>query len=136
MPAMTYPDGTPNDSRWDWYFRVPDAWRAYPPEKIIRYARFLLEHYGLTHDGGPAELATQQVNGDWYFLVKSDVDPATVIDMDNLPVPPKTALETRIERLTLAANLLNAGTPLTAAQTQEALKHLINGYLERVGTND
>jgi hypothetical protein len=130
VPAITYPDGTPPESRWDWSFRVPDAWRSYPPDKIIRYARFLLQHHNLTHNGGPAELATQQWNGDWFFLVKSDVDPATVINMGNLPSPPKTPQELRVERLTLAANALNAGTPLTNAQMQEALKHLIDAYLE------
>ena len=132
MPAMEYPDGTPEDSRWDWFIRVPDAWRSYPPDKIIRYAQYLLDFYDITNDGAPAELSATQRDGDWYFLVKSDVDPATVIDLDNLPPVPKTAKETRIERLTAAQTLLAAGTPLTNAQMQEAVKHLIDGYLEVV----
>ena len=133
MPAIPYPDDTPDDSRWDWYIRVPDAWRAYEPEQIIRYARHLLQHYNLTHDGGPAELAATQYDGDWYFLVKSDVDPATVIDPDNLPAPPKTPQETRIERLTQAQAVYAGGGTLTAAQMQEAVRHLIDAYLEMVG---
>jgi hypothetical protein len=130
MPAMTYPEGTPAESRWDWYFRVPDAWRAYAPDKIIRYAQYLLTFHGLTNDGAPAELATQEANGDWFFLVKSDIDPAEVIDLNNLPAFPETAREIRIRRLTAAQTLLAAGTPLTNAQVQEALKHLIDGYLD------
>lgn len=132
MPAVPYPEGTPDESRWDWYFRVPDAWRAYPPDKIVRYAQHLLQHYNLTNNGGPAELATVQYNGDWYFLVKSDTDPATVIDPGNLPTPPKTARELRIERLTLAKSVYDGGGTLTAAQMQEAVKHLIDGYLDMV----
>lgn len=131
MPAMTYPEGTPDDSRWDWYIRVPDEWRGYPPDEIIRYARHLLQHYNLTNNGAPAELAATQHAGDWYFLVKSDVDPATVVDMDNLPEPPQTPQETRRERLLLAKAVYDGGGTLTAAQMQEAVKHLIAAALER-----
>lgn len=129
MPAYPNPDDTTSDSRWDWYIRVPDEWRAFPPDKIVRYAQYLLQVKNLTKNGQPAELATQQYEGDWYFLVKSDIDPATVIDMDNLPAPPKTPEETRDERLTLATTALHAGTPLTNAQLQEAVMHLADAYL-------
>jgi len=131
MPAMQYPDGTPEDSQWDWYIPVPAAWLGYAPDKIMRYAQYLLDFYDITNNGAPAELSATQRDGDWYFLVKSDVDPATVVDMNNLPPVPKSAKEIRIERLTAAQTLLTAGTPLTNAQMQEAVKHLIDAELER-----
>ena len=98
----------------------------------MRYAQYLLDFYDIMNNGQPADLSATQRDGDWYFLVKSDIDPATVVDMGNLPPVPKTAKEIRIERLTAAQSIYSGGGTLTNAQLQEAMKHLIDGYLEAV----
>ena len=130
MPAMTYPIGTPEDRRWDWYMPVPEPWRSLPPPRVIANAQYVFASHGITKNGLPAEVAVQRVEGDWHLLVKSDVDPATKIDPANLPAVPKTPQETRRERLAQFSTVLRAGTPLTNPQVQEAILHLIESHLE------
>ena len=125
MPAMTYPIGTPEDSRWAYYLRVPAIAEDWPAERIVRWAQHALAHYRITYRGNPGEVALVPLDGHKVLLFNTDIDPATVVVPSDVPPLPPTPAENRIERIRQARTTMRGGTSLSAAQQRTVLLDLI-----------
>jgi len=126
MPAMTYPPGTPDDSKWKWYVQVPEQYENLKPDWLVRWARHAMAFYNLTQNGNPPEVSIYPMNGNLYWLTNSDVDPSGVIVIANVPPLPQTPEEARRARMVSARNTLANNVLLTNVQLQTVMKDVLD----------